>query len=50
MKKLEFIRGDLSFDLLVTDTVTDILPMLRKAADAVPASAKQLSAADADKL
>ena len=50
MKKLEFIRGDLNFDLLVTDKVDDILPMLRKAADAVPASAKQLSAADADKL
>ncbi len=50
MKKLEFIRGDLSFDLLVTDQVDEILPMLRKAADAVPASAKQLSAADADKL
>jgi hypothetical protein len=50
MKKLEFIRGDLSFDLLVTDKVDDILPMLRKAADAVPASAKQLSAADVDKL
>ena len=50
MKKLEFIRGDLNFDLLVTDKIDDILPMLRKAADAVPASAKQLSAADADKL
>ena len=50
MKKLEFIRGNLSFDLLVTDKVDDIVPMLRKAADAVPASAKRLSAADADKL
>jgi hypothetical protein len=50
MKKLEFIRGDLSFDLLVADKVDDIVPMLRKAANAVPASAKQLSAADADKL
>ena len=36
MKKLEFIRGDLNFDLLVADTVGDILPMLRKAAQAVP--------------
>ena len=36
MKKLEFIRGDLNFDLLVADTVGDILPMLRKAAAAVP--------------
>ena len=32
MKTLEFIRGDLNFDLLVTDKVDDILPMLRKAA------------------
>jgi uncharacterized protein (TIGR00730 family) len=36
MKKLEFIRGDLNFDLLVADTVADILPMLQKAAQAVP--------------
>jgi uncharacterized protein (TIGR00730 family) len=50
MKKLDFIRGDLSFDLLVTDKVDEILPMLQKAASAVPDSAKQLSAVDADKL
>jgi uncharacterized protein (TIGR00730 family) len=50
MKQLEFIRGDLSFDLLVTDKVDDIFPMLQKAADAVPKSAKQLSAADVNKL
>ena len=36
MKKLEFIRGDLDFDLLVADKVEDILPMLQKAAEAVP--------------
>ena len=36
MKKLEFIRGDLNFDLLVADKVEDILPMLHKAAQAVP--------------
>ena len=50
MKKLDFIRGDLSFDLLVADKVEAILPMLQKAADAVPADAKQLSAAEVDKL
>ena len=50
MKTLEFIRGDLSFDLLVADKVEDILPMLQKAADAVPADAKQMTAADADRL
>lgn len=36
MKKLEFIRNDLNFDLLVADTVGDILPMLQKAAQAAP--------------
>jgi len=36
MKQLEFIRGDLNFDLLVADKVEDILPMLRKAAASVP--------------
>ncbi len=50
MKRLDFIRGDLSFDLLVTAKVDDILPMLQKAADAVPTDAKELSAADVDKL
>jgi hypothetical protein len=50
MKKLDFIRGDLSFDLLVADKVEAILPMLQKAADAVPADAKQLSTAEVDKL
>ena len=41
MKALEFIRGDLSFDLLVADKVDDILPMLQKAADAVPESPRR---------
>jgi hypothetical protein len=50
MKKLEFIRGDLDFDLLVAGKVADILPMLQKAADAVPADAKKMTAAEADKL
>jgi uncharacterized protein (TIGR00730 family) len=50
MKKLEFIRAELGFDLLVADKVENILPMLRKAAEAVPESAKRLPAAVADKL
>jgi hypothetical protein len=50
MKTLEFIRGDLNFDLLVTDKVEDILPMLRKAADAVPEAAKTMTAADVEQL
>ena len=47
MKKLEFIRGDLDFDLLVADTVGDILPMLQKAA---PETAASMTAAAPDQL
>lgn len=36
MRQLEFIRGDLNFDLLVADGVADILPLLQKAAASVP--------------
>jgi uncharacterized protein (TIGR00730 family) len=50
MKQLEFIRGDLSFDLLVADKVDDILPVLEKAAQAVPEVAKTLTPEAADKL
>ena len=50
MKKLEFIRGDLNFDLLVANKVTDILPMLHGAAMATPDSAKKMSAASADEM
>jgi len=50
MKKLEFIRGDLDFDLLVADKVEAILPMLQKAADAVPAAAKKMTAAAPEQL
>ena len=50
MKRLDFIRGDLNFELLVAGKVDDILPMLQKAADAVPADAKQLSPAEVGKL
>ena len=50
MKSLEFIRGDLNFDLLVADKVADILPMLQQAAQALPESAKTMIAADADRL
>jgi uncharacterized protein (TIGR00730 family) len=50
MKALEFIRGDLDFDLLVADKVGDILPMLQKAAAAVPEAAKTLTAEAADRL
>jgi uncharacterized protein (TIGR00730 family) len=50
MKALEFIRSDLDFDLLVAAKVADILPMLQKAADAVPEAAKVMSPETADKL
>jgi len=50
MKALEFIRGDLNFDLLVADKVADILPMLQQAAAAVPEDAKKMTTADADRL
>jgi uncharacterized protein (TIGR00730 family) len=50
MRALQFIRGELSFDLLVADNVEDILPMLQKAAETVPESAKRMTAADAERL
>jgi hypothetical protein len=50
MRALQFIRADLSFDLLVADKVEDILPMLQKAADAVPAEAKEMTQVAAERL
>jgi hypothetical protein len=50
MKKLEFIRGDLNFELLVADKVADILPMLQKAAAAVPEGEEAMPAVLADRL
>jgi uncharacterized protein (TIGR00730 family) len=50
MRGLQFIRSELSFDLLVADKVADILPMLQKAAAAVPDEAERMTAADAERL
>jgi len=50
MKTLEFIRGDLSFDLLVADRVDDILPLLQKAAAMVSEEEKEMPAVIADRL
>jgi len=50
MKTLEFIRGDLNFDLLVADKVEDILPMLKNAAAAVSADETEMPAVIADRL
>jgi uncharacterized protein (TIGR00730 family) len=50
MKALEFIRGDLNFDLLVADKIGDILPMLQEAAAAIPEEEKEMPAVIADRL
>jgi uncharacterized protein (TIGR00730 family) len=50
MKALEFIRPGLEFNLLVTEKVGDILPMLRKAAAAVPEEAKKMEPTAAEQL
>jgi hypothetical protein len=50
MKRLEFIRHDLSFELLVADNVAAILPMLEKSAAAVTEAEKQMPAVIADRL
>ena len=50
MKALDFIRTGLEFELLVADKVEDILPMLQKAAEAVPEAAKEMPAAVAGRL
>jgi uncharacterized protein (TIGR00730 family) len=50
MRALQFIRKELSFDLLVADKVEDILPMLQKAAEAVPEFATRMTTAEADRL
>jgi uncharacterized protein (TIGR00730 family) len=50
MKKLEFIRSGLDFQFLVADKVEDVLPMLQKAVEGVPDSAREMVAADPGKL
>ena len=50
MKKLEFIRGELNFELLVASKIEDILPMLQKAAEAVPEEEKEMPAVIAERL
>jgi uncharacterized protein (TIGR00730 family) len=50
MRSLEFIREDLSFDLLVADRVEDILPKLQRAADLVPPEEKEMPAVIANRL
>jgi uncharacterized protein (TIGR00730 family) len=50
MKKLEFIRHGLNFELLVADNVSEILPMLQQAAARVPEKEKEMPAVIADRL
>ena len=50
MKNLEFIRGDLNFDLLIAAEAADILPMLQKAIANVSESEKTMTAAKAEQL
>jgi uncharacterized protein (TIGR00730 family) len=50
MKTTQFIRSDLSFDLLVADKVVDILPLLQKAAAAVPEDSKTMEPSAARQL
>jgi len=45
MKRLKFIRDDLSFELLVAERIADILPMLRKAIAPVEEHEKEMKAA-----
>jgi uncharacterized protein (TIGR00730 family) len=50
MKRLQFIRDDLNFDLLVADRVRDILPMLTKAIAPVSEADKELKTAQPHEL
>ena len=50
MKSLEFIRENLSFDLLVADRVENILPKLQRAAESVPPEEKEMPAVIANRL
>jgi uncharacterized protein (TIGR00730 family) len=50
MRNLEFIRRELSFTLLVANTVEEILPKLRGAVAAVPEAAKKMTAADVEQM
>jgi uncharacterized protein (TIGR00730 family) len=50
MRSLEFIRPGLDFELLVADKVDEILPMLEKAAAAVPEAEKQMQTIEPERL
>jgi uncharacterized protein (TIGR00730 family) len=50
MRKLEFIRAGLTFNLLVADRVEDILQKLIAAAQAVPETEKEMAPVTAERM
>ena len=50
MKALAFIRDGMEFELLIANQVDDIIPMLQRAAQAVPEAAKEMPDAVKEKL
>ena len=50
MKALDFIHSRGNFEVLVTDTVESILPMLRDFAAKVPEEAKRMEPTAAERL
>jgi len=50
MKRIQFIRDDLNFELLVADEVADILPMLQQAMAPVEEHEKEMKAAQPHNL
>jgi uncharacterized protein (TIGR00730 family) len=50
MKKLEFIRADLSINLLVAERVAEILPKLREAARTVSEREKEMTPIAAERM
>ena len=50
MKRLEFIRADLTVNLLVADRAEDILPKLREAARVVAEPQKEMTPAAAERM
>jgi hypothetical protein len=50
MRKLEFIRHGLTFNLLIADRVEEILPKIFEAARGVPEAAKQMTPVAAERM
>jgi uncharacterized protein (TIGR00730 family) len=50
MRNSQFIRGELTFDLLVANKISEILPLLQKAVESVPKEAMEMTEADAEQL